>query len=184
LTVFDTPGRSNTEETIALALKAAKERNIGTIIVPSSSGKTAEYMGTIDTMGIHVIIVTLVNGFKANGVQPFSPVLRKELTEKGMDVLTTTHVLSGAERGISTRFQGAYPVEIIAHTLRMFGQGTKVALECAVMALDSGLITFGQKVMALGGTGGGVDTAIVMTPGHASRIFESRLHEVICKPML
>jgi len=91
-------------------------------------------------------------------------------------------VPSGAERGMSKTFGGAYPVEIIAHTLRMFGQGTKVCVEVAIMALDAGLIPYGEPIIAIGGTGQGADTAVIITPSHASGIFETKIHEIICKP--
>ena len=77
---------------------------------------------------------------------------RSELTDLGMKVLTTTHVLSGAERGISKSFGGVYPVEIVAHSLRMLGQGTKVCVEVSIMALDAGLIPYGEPIIAIGGS--------------------------------
>ena len=48
--------------------------------------------------------------------------LRRYLIEKGFQVCTAAHALSGAERSLSTAFSGVYPVEIIAYTLRMLGQ--------------------------------------------------------------
>jgi hypothetical protein len=83
---------------------------------------------------------------------------------------------------MSRKFGGAYPVEIMAHTLRMFGQGVKVCVEVAVMALDAGLIPHGREVIAVGGTGRGADTAVVIRPAHASSIFDTYICEVICKP--
>ncbi len=97
-----------------------------------------------------------------------------------MQVVTATHVLSGAERGLSNRFTGVYPVEIIAHTLRMFGQGTKVCVECAVMALDAGAIQPGP-VVCVGGTGAGADTAWILRPAHAQNILDTKLDRLICK---
>ena len=44
----------------------------------------------------------------------------------------------------------------------MFSQGTKVAVEIAVMALDAGLIPW-RAVIAVGGSGRGADTAVVLT---------------------
>ena len=109
---------------------------------------------------------------------------RSKLSATGASVVTATHVLSGVERGVQGRHQGSYPALIMADTLRLFGQGTKVAVECAIMAADAGTLT-GKKIVSLGGTGRGVDTALVLTPGHASKLFEQlRVHEVICKPGL
>lgn len=46
-------------------------------------------------------------------------------------------------------------MEIIANTLRMFGQGVKVCVEVATMALDAGLIPYGEDVIAAGVSGVG-----------------------------
>ena len=104
------------------------------------------------------------------------------LLSQGVKVLTTTHVLSGAERGISRKFSGAYPVELIAHTLRMFGQGIKVCVEISVMALDAGLIPFGQDIIAIAGTGKGADSAVLIRPAHANDLLSTRIRQIICKP--
>ena len=104
------------------------------------------------------------------------------MTEKKVNILTTTHVLSGAERGISRKFGGIYPVEIIANSLRIFGQGVKVTVEIAVMALDEGLIPYGEDIIAVGGTGKGADTAVVIRPAHAASILDTYIAEIICKP--
>ncbi|HEX2953516.1 MAG TPA: pyruvate kinase alpha/beta domain-containing protein [Bacillota bacterium] len=170
-----------TSVTLNKALAYAREKSIQYIVVASVSGKTAETLLTYRN-NIKVVCVSHVTGFTENGVQEMRPEVRSHLEEGGIPVVTTTHALSGAERGLSTCFGGVYPVEIIAHTLRMFGQGVKVAVEIAVMALDAGTIPFGEKVIAVGGSGKGADSAVLLTPAHAQRILETRIHEVICKP--
>ena len=85
-------------------------------------------------------------------------------------------------RGLSTKMGGIYPVEIIAHTLRMLSQGVKVCLECSVMALDAGAIPYGEKVVAVGGTGHGADTACTLTPAGANAVLDCKIHEILCKP--
>jgi len=104
------------------------------------------------------------------------------LEDAGAIIVTAAHALSGTERAISGKFGGAYPVEIMAHTLRMFCQGMKVCVEVATMALDAGAIKSPRPVIALGGTGSGLDTACVITPGYSAKIFETRVHEILCKP--
>ncbi len=177
---FQAEGKQNTEKTVELALKTAREKDIRHIVVASCSGYTANYFK--DASDIETVCVTHVNGFKEKGGNEMPADVRQRLTGSGVKVLTTTHVLSGAERGLSRKFGGTYPVEIMAHTLRMFGQGVKVCVEIAVMALDAGLIPYGQPVIAVGGTGEGADTAVILTPSHASSILETRIHEIICKP--
>jgi len=176
---FQTAGKQNTEKTIEAAIQAANSAGIDYIIVASATGYTAEYL---KDCGKHVIVVTHANGFAAPGKNEMSTETQQRLMGYGFKLYTGTHVLSGAERGISNKFCGAYPVEIMAHTLRMFGQGVKVAVEISVMALDAGLIPYGEDVIAIGGTGEGADTAVILKPAHAAAIFETRIKEIICKP--
>jgi len=178
---FETAGKGNTQETIQLALQQARACGTRHIVIASKGGESARLLIGADC---NVVCVTHVNGFEENGKNFMSPEVRGELQGAGIQVLTTSHVLSGVERGISTKFGGIYPAEVMSHTLRMFGQGTKVCVEAAIMALDAGLIPYGERIIAIGGTDRGVDTALVLTPAHAQRVFETRIHEVICKPGL
>ena len=179
---FETVGKVNTKETVALAIKAAVEKNIKYVVVASSKGETAKLL--TNTNGINIICVTHANGYPELGKSEMLQEIRSELVDLGTKVLTTTHVLSGAERGLSRAFGGVYPIEIIANSLRMLGQGTKVCVEVSIMALDAGLIPYGEPIIAIGGTGKGADTAVIVTPSHASNIFETKIHEIICKPSM
>ncbi|HMM21845.1 MAG TPA: pyruvate kinase alpha/beta domain-containing protein [Selenomonadales bacterium] len=172
-------GPSQTRDTVELALERAASHGIADIVVASRSGKTALLLaGKVPNL----VCVTHAQGFAAPGQNEMSGEMRARLAGLGVNLLTTTHVLSGAERGISRKFTGAYPVEIIAHTLRMFGQGVKVCVEVAVMALDAGLIPHGRDVIAVAGTGDGADTAVILRPAHAADIFDTYISEIICKP--
>jgi len=178
---FTKQGKTSTQKTIELALQSAKKRNIGHVVVASGTGYTAEYLvGS----GLNVVCVTSVAGFSEKGVNNMPDEVRMSLISKGITILTTSHVLSGVERGLSSKLGGIYPAEIMAHTLRMFGQGTKVCVETSIMALDAGLIPHGEKIIAIGGTGQGADTAVILTPAHAQHVLETRIHEIICKPEL
>ncbi len=69
---------------------------------------------------------------------------RQALIHRGVPVVTAAHALSGAERALSGMSGGVFPVEIVAHTLRMLGQGVKVAVETATMVCDAGLSSRGS----------------------------------------
>jgi hypothetical protein len=74
-------------------------------------------------------------------------------------------------------------VEIIAETLKRFGtEGVKVAVEVAVMAADAGLVPTDREIIAVGGTGGGADTALVMKAAHMNNFFDLEVREIIAKP--
>lgn len=176
---FDTEGSVNTEKVVELAIKAAKENNIRHLVVASNTGATARlFIGS----GLEVTCVTHAYGFGLPGTNEMEPKVREELSAAGIKVLTTTHVLSGAERSLSTRFGGINPVEIMACSLRMLGQGVKVCVEIAVMALDAGYIPYGESVVAVGGSSRGADTAVIIRPAHARDILSTRIQEIICKP--
>ena len=177
---FNEKGNINTEKCAVLAIQAAKDKNIKHIVIASNSGYTAKLFK--DMKDMNVVCVTHACGFHKPGEKEFSNEVYEELKREGIKVLTTTHVLSGAERGISRKFGGVNPVEIMAHTLRMLGQGTKVCVEVAVMALDAGLIPYGEEIIAVGGSGNGSDTAVVISPAHASNILDTKINEIICKP--
>ena len=148
---WEKPGKQNTEKTLEVVKKAVKQRGIKHVVVASCKGYTAKLFQEAN-LSANLVCVTHVAGFKAPGEMEMPEDIRQELIDSNVKMLTATHVLSGAERGISKKFSGAYPVEIIAHTLRMLGQGTKVCVEIAVMALDAGLIPYGEDIIAVGGS--------------------------------
>lgn len=178
---FEKNGPENTAKTVELAMKTARERGIRHIVVASSSGETALLFANGD--GVNVVCVTYAYGFSEDGKGSIAAAARDRLNQKSIPVLAATHVLSGVERAMSSESGGMYPAEIMSNTLRMFGQGVKVCVEVSVMALDAGLIPYGEKIIAIGGSGHGADTAVVMSPAHARKVFKTRIHEILCKPV-
>ncbi len=172
-------GSHNTEQTVEAVLEKAKELGIKHIVVASNSGISAEkYIGE----GLEVICVTHHVGFKNPGESEITMEMKKKLQEEGVQVLTTTHLLAGVDRAVRVKFGGLYPAEIIAAALRIFGQGTKVCVEIACMALDAGMIPYGQEVISVAGSGRGSDTACVIVPAHSNYFFDTMLKEFICMP--
>jgi hypothetical protein len=172
-------GPANTAATAKAAIKRAQELGINHIVVASASGSTCEHF--LD-QGLNLVCVTHHIGFMSPGEDEMSPEVRKKLKEKGVQILTTTHLLAGVDRALRNKFGGVYPAEIIAQTLRIFGQGVKVCAEIAGMALDAGLVPYGKEIIAVGGSGTGADTAIVITPAHSNNFFDTKIKEIICKP--
>ena len=134
------------------------------------------------TLLFHRLRTSLRNQPQLFGTRTRSQPFGYFLPFTGIRVLAATHVLSGAERGISRKHGGVGPVELMADTLRMLGQGVKVCVEIAVMALDAGLIPHGEEIMAVAGSGRGADTAVIMHPAHANNILDTKINEIVCKP--
>ena len=174
----------NTEAAFRIAIDKATEMGVP-IVAASTSGASAvrlmELAQELNYPG-KVIIVSHAYGSREKGANVMPEEIRSRLTEGGCTIVTAAHALSGVERGLSGAFKGVYPAEIMAHTLRMFGAGTKVCVEIGLMAMDAGAIEYGRPVVCTGGTGRGADTAWVITPAYSACVLETKLHECLCKP--
>ena len=181
---FDKAGPKNTGAVLRLVSERARERRVGAVIVPSCSGGTAlealEILGPVPPL----VVVTHVAGFSNPNVQEMPAETKKALEEKGVRVFTGQHAFGGVGRGIRNKLATYQVDEIMAYTLRTFGQGTKVAVEIALMAADAGLVRTDEDCISLGGTEEGVDTALILRPANSLRFFDLKVREVICKPFL
>jgi len=176
---WEKAGPANSEATVELAINRAKELNIKHLVVASRTGKTIKLCLNRE---FELVCVTHHVGYLGPGIDEMEAGIRQKLTESGVKLLTTTHLMAGLDRGVRTKFKGIYPSEIIAESLRMLGQGVKVCVEISVMALDAGLIPYGEEVVAISGTNNGADTAAVILPAHSNDIFRTKVKEIICKP--
>jgi len=178
---WDKPGKENTEATIDAALKRAKESGIKHFVVASCFGHTTKLLCS-KGKDIDIVSVAHQAGFRDPGKCELPKETEEELTKKGVKVYTGTHFFGGLGRAVRMKFGGIEVDELAANTLRIFGQGTKVAIEIAIMALDAGLIPYDQEIISIGGTGQGADTAIVCLPKHGKDFFSFEVREIICKP--
>jgi uncharacterized protein len=179
---LDKPGPKNTDEVIA-AVKSYLERDgFKHVVVASSSGATGvKFADAIADMA-NLTVVTYHTGFSKEGVRNLEEDNRGILESKGIKIVTQSHVFSGIERSISRKFGGISRVETIAETLRsLFGHGLKVCIEVTIMAADSGAIPI-EDVIAVGGTGSGADTAILIQPAHMNNFFDAKVREFIIIP--
>lgn len=178
---WERAGAENTDKTLELAVKRARELGIKHLVVASCTGSTAL---KLLNSGLQIICVTHHVGFAGPGEDEMPEDTRQELIRAGVKVLTTTHLFAGVDRALRNQFGGVYPAEIIAQTLRVFGQGIKVALEISCMAKDAGLIPHGEEVVAVGGSQEGSDAAIVVVPAHSNHFFATEVREIVCMPRL
>ena len=181
---FDEKGKVNTAKTAELAVRRGLDLGISHLVIASNTGDTIDAFiaaGALD-QGLKLVCVTHHAGFREPGGDEMGRKKRDELEAKGVSLLTTTHLFGNVERAITSKFGGLYPGGIISATLRTMGQGMKVCYEVAVMAIDAGLIAHGEEIIAVGGSGRGADTAVVMKPAHAKEFFSTELLEVICMP--
>jgi hypothetical protein len=79
---------------------------------------------------------------------------------------------------------------VVADVWRMTGgQGLKVAMEVGLMATNVGVLQRGERIISVGGTATGADTAVVMKTALSLDIFcddpalRPDLFEFLCTPL-
>ena len=178
---FEKPGGENTDEVFHIARQRAQELGIKTILVASTTGDTA--VKAMDALqGLRVIVVTHVTGLLSPDTQEFTEENRKIVESKGGIMFTTAHAFSGLSAAMRKKFKTYVIGDIVANTLRIFGEGMKVVCEMALMTADGGLVRTDEDVIVIAGTGRGADTAVVLKPVNSHNFFDLKIKEILCKP--
>ncbi|MBN1179346.1 MAG: hypothetical protein JXD18_09055 [Anaerolineae bacterium] len=180
---FEQPGRQNTARTLDIARQRAEQLHISTILVASSTGETGAH-AVKAFQQYDVVVVSHAAGFRAPNTQEILPEHRTAIETGGGKLLTCQHAFGGVNRAVRKKMNTYLTDEIIAQTLRTFGEGTKVCIEIALMAADAGLVKVGEPCIAIAGTGRGADTAYVLAPANTYTFFDLRIMELLAKPRL
>ena len=114
--------------------------------------------------GLHGVVLALVLGWLAMG----SAQAQQSLATFERDSLVL-RMAEGAEQ--------AFDIEL-AVSPQQQAQGLMFRRS---LAADAGMLT-GNDIIAIGGSGGGADTALVVKPAHQNNFFDLRIREIICKP--
>lgn len=156
---FNKTGKENTEETLKLAKRVADQKGIKNIVLASTTGYTAEKA------------IEICEGLKITAVgeerSAFPSELINGLEKDGHKV----YFGDEEEYSYSEDMQTAF---------RRFSQGTKVAVEVAVIATKKNAVQIGEKIIAIAGTHEGADTALVINV--AKDFNDIVIEELICKP--
>jgi len=178
---FDEPGKRNTDEALRLAKERAEELGITSIVVASSTGETGAEASRV-FKGYNLVVSAGMMGFTEPNVARMDPANLKRMEENGAKVFYHLHAFGGLGRAVKNKFGSIQVDEIMANTLRLLSQGVKVGCEIACMASDAGLIRTDEECVAVGGSGGGADSAVVLLPANTHRFFDTKIREIICKP--
>jgi hypothetical protein len=181
VTYYQSPEEADTETTFLRAKERAESLGIREVIVASTTGRTGVRACQI-FKGFKLVVVRHHTGFRTPGVQQMTPENEKAILASGARIVTAGHAFSGVERAIRAKRNTIGSLELMADTLRLFGEGTKVCLEITVMAADAGEIPMDRAVVAIAGTSEGADTALVVRPAHSNNFFDLFVKEIITKP--
>jgi hypothetical protein len=179
---FAHAGRVNTSQTIEILKKGVQKYHINQVVVASTCGDTGLAAAReLNGHGVNLVVVTHNTGFREPGQIEISVERRREIEDLGARVHTGTMAFRNIGAAIRGK-QGCSQEDLIANTLRLFGQGIKVCVEIALMASDAGLIT-PDDCLAMAGTGRGADTIALIKPMPSNRLFDLKVRAILAKPM-
>ncbi|MGQ9499452.1 MAG: pyruvate kinase alpha/beta domain-containing protein [Dissulfurimicrobium sp.] len=183
---FKHAGHVNTSQTIEILKESVKKYHINQVVVASTFGDTGlavarEFTRELDGHILNLVVVTHNTGFREPGQIEMSVERRREIEDLGAKVYTGTMAFRNIGAAIRGK-QGYSQEDLIANTLRLFGQGVKVCVEIALMASDAGLLT-PDDCLAMAGTGRGADTVALIKPMPSNRLFDLKVRAILAKPM-
>lgn len=174
---FEDIGPQNTGITFKAVKERLKDSGINKIVIASTTGATARTAcDYFKDAGIKLIVIPHQYDFRRD-VNPFPRELAEELRGAGHEVHFGTMLFHTDQL-----YDSNIPT-LMANLLRCFCQGIKVCVEIVMMATDAGLLSKGERVIAVAGTGRGADTALVMQASSSRNMKKLRVNEILCKPL-
>ena len=171
----------DTEDVLKIAKKYAEKKGIEDVVVATTTGWTGVLASNIFEDGFNLVAVTYSTGFKKEGEQELLEENKQKMLEKGVSIFTGSMIFHSWNDYYRKKHGTITTTTIIADTLRMFGQGTKVVVEIIAMAADAGLI-HSKPVLGIAGTGHGADTVILTKGANSKKLFDMQIKDVIAKP--
>lgn len=175
---FEKAGEQNTDYVIKAVKERVKQGDLTCVVVASTSGKTALKLAqALRDTEVKIICVTEPPqrlDWKARW-----PTLTEENRNrlKELAVIIVENIPYAAYCSVldSNQWQIPSPNTLVYMTLRAVGgAGLKVAMEVMFMAVWAGVIPLGERVISIGGTGRGADTAIVVRSAFQEKFFAKK----------
>jgi hypothetical protein len=195
---FGDPGKQNTDNVVSIVLERLAADELDTVVVASTTGYTAlRFVDALQERDISLQAgrMRLVSVAETPLIREWGyeypclkPETKQELECRGVIVADRIPYLFHSSVLDNSRWQAPTPAEMLRETLYAFGQGLKVAVEVALIAVASGFIEPFHDVIAVGGTSRGADTAIVVRATFPNHVYSQdddkrlKIHEILCKP--
>ncbi len=171
---FKRPGSLNSLSVIEAVKERLKFKDVKQVLVPFTTGKTADLFSR-ELGNITEIItisedeaVTASNKIASSDKGLLGKLIRNRLEGASEEALERLH-----REAIDLAFLpfSGESWNVVKEVLFVFGQGMKVALEIALVAVEIKKVKPYIEVIAVGGTGEGVDTAIVIKTASQDEAF-------------
>ena len=188
---FPDYGEENTQAVIECVARRFAEGDISTVAVATSTGKTATLFADALAARSGLRLVAVGNP-PGTTYERITAEYRQKLLARGAVIVDDAPYGCTSLGGDAHKnMYGALDLQVVAADLwrMMGGQGLKVAMEVGLMATNVGVLAAGEKIIAVGGTATGADTAIVMKTAYSVDVFAGDparrpdLLEFLCTPL-
>jgi hypothetical protein len=163
---FNRAGASNTFKVVGAVRRRLRFGGISKILVASESGRLALKFRDI-IKRIPIVCVTVDEATRRAYYKP--ALMRDELQKRGIVVVDTISEPISRELVFRNWWQKE-TIHLLGPSADLFwmtlicvgGHGLRTAVEIVFMAVEAGIVKPRERVIAIGGTGWGADSAIVM----------------------
>lgn len=187
---FPEYGEQNTDAVIECVVGRLARGDISTVVVATSTGRTALRFAErlASRPGLRLIAVANAPGSPYGQMQPE---LKQALVQRGVIVVDYAPYASAVySNDGKPSVMGAPDLFVLVADIwrAVGGQGFKVAMEVPIMATNVGVLSPGERVIGVGGTATGADTAIVMKTAFSTDLFAQdgakrpEMLELLCMP--
>ncbi|HID71722.1 MAG TPA: hypothetical protein EYP29_03140 [Thermoplasmata archaeon] len=175
----------NTEQVLKHCFEYCNRNDVKHVVVASTSGHTGALASEINhnqyNGKFNLVVVTHCKGFREPNKDELEPSNAEKIKKYGGKIHTGTMVFHNINDAFRAK-NYLSDLTVVADTLRMMGQGTKVAVEIVLMAADAGLIPVKREVFAIAGTGVGADTGLLILAENSRRALKLKIKDVVIKP--
>ena len=190
VTYFGYCGEVNTEKVLRAVRTRCDETDIDMVIVASETGRSAlKALEILGDASVRLMVVTHppattwgpkgeipIGLGREEYAETYATLMRNEVR-----IVQGTRPFAPPSRSIGWNLPT--PEGVIDKTLEVFGAGTKIAVEAAIMATDAGEVDPGEVVMTCAGTFKGLDTALVVRAAGSMGFFKDfEVREIVAKP--
>ncbi len=188
---FDEPGEKNTQLVVEAISQRLELGGIRRVIVASTSGETAVAFARSLKGKAELICVSQSPYWRERSEEwpSLKQEFRQELERLGVTIIDRAPYVFHSSVLEAARGPGAFPERLVRETLYSFGQGMKVAVEVALIAVSCGYVTPYEDVIGVGGSGNGADTAIILRATYPAYLFSKdpakklEIKEIIAMPI-
>lgn len=177
---FNKPGEQNTDLVVEAVVRRLEAGGITKVIVATTSGETGVKFAR-SLRGKAELVCVSEAPYRHEAWGEKWPCLqegyKKELKKLGAVVVDQAPYVFHSSVLESSLWGSLSPEQLVKETLYSFGQGLKVAVEVALIAVSCGYVTPYEDVIGVGGSGKGADTAIVLRATYPATMFSKEANK-------